>query len=99
MKYRNIELIREIISKAVGVDISYAYDDLVFPDHASFILQFDDKNDKNIFYHFHRDCDEEEQKQIFERLSASCGENNYLLVSKNSFFLEQKGEEIEIHFS
>jgi len=31
MKFRNLETVRYIIKEATGLDLTYAYDDLVFP--------------------------------------------------------------------
>jgi len=44
MEFRNLENLRAFIKDATGLDVSYAYDDLVFPDHTAFIVQFDCSN-------------------------------------------------------
>ena len=33
MQYRDLEKVRTIIQEATGLEVAYAYDDLVFPDH------------------------------------------------------------------
>ena len=43
MKYRDLETVRQIIKEATDLEVMYAYDDLVFPDHGVFMIQYDDK--------------------------------------------------------
>ena len=38
-----LEKVRFIIKDACGLDVAYAYDDLVFAEHGLFIIQFTDK--------------------------------------------------------
>jgi len=52
MKFRNLEAVRYIIKEATGLEITYAYEDLVFPEHMAFLIQFNDKSDKICFATF-----------------------------------------------
>ncbi len=99
MKFRNLETVRYIIKEATGLDLTYAYDDLVFPEHMAFLIQFNDANDKSLFCYFHNDCNPEDQKQLFDELVKVAVKEKISLEEKGSFELEQKGEEVEIHFS
>jgi hypothetical protein len=38
-----LEKVRFIIKDACGIDVGYAYDDLVFAEHGLFLIQFLDK--------------------------------------------------------
>lgn len=98
MSYRNLEIVRVIVKAATDLDISYAYDDLVFPDHTAFIIQYDDDNENNFFCYFHKDCNKKDQDKIFSNLTEASNANNCTISSKGSFYLEQKGEEVDIHF-
>ncbi|MCG6185768.1 hypothetical protein [Maribellus maritimus] len=98
MKFRNLEAVREIVKEATGLDITYAYDDLVFPEHMAFLIQFDDSNDKNLFCFFHVDCNPNDKKDLYSRMTEVSSENNYSLVNKGIFNLSQKGEDVEIRF-
>ncbi|MFW5872648.1 MAG: hypothetical protein ACOCVN_01545 [bacterium] len=99
MEYRDLEKVRVIIKDATGLDISYAYDDLIFPDNTAFILQYDDQNNKNFSCYFHEDCLLHEQERILENLNKACQKQECSLVFNGSFFLEQNGQEVEIHFN
>ncbi len=64
MIYRDLEKVRTIIDEATGLEVSYAYDDLVFPDHTAFIIQFDDTKASHFFGYFHKDCNPADQKRF-----------------------------------
>jgi hypothetical protein len=98
MKFRNIEAVRVIIKEATGLDITYAYEDLVFPEHMAFLIQFDDNNAKKLFCFFHSDCDPGDKKDIYIQLVKASSENNFNLEDKGIFNFKQKGEDIEIRF-
>ncbi|WP_167615228.1 hypothetical protein [Maribellus sediminis] len=98
MKFRNLEAVRYIIKEATGLEITYAYEDLVFPEHMAFLIQFNDANEKNLFCYFHNDCNPEDKNQLYKRLSDVALEDSITLENKGSFSLEQKSEEVEIHF-
>lgn len=99
MKYRDLEKARVIIKEATDLDVSYAYDDLVFPDHTAFIIKFDDGNDNNFFCYFHEDCITGEQKKISENLVEACKNNKCSITFGGKFNLEQKGESVNIRFN
>ncbi len=98
MSYRDLEKVRVIVKEATNIDISYAYDDLVFPDHTAFIIQFTDAESKVLFCYFHVDCLAEEKKKIFNNLSFIASKKQCEIINKGNFKLNQKGEEVEILF-
>ena len=99
MKFRELEKVRVIIKEATDLEIAYAYDDLVFPDHTAFLIKFDDTDLNNLFCYFHEDCLPKEMDNIFKKLENSCLKNNFKIVNAGNFVMNQKGEEIEIHFN
>lgn len=98
MIYRDLEKIRSIIDDATGLEVSYAYEDLVFPDHTAFIIQFDDTKVTQFFCFFHKDCNPEDQRTLEDKLTASCLKQKCTIIFKGSFDLEQIGEEVNIIF-
>ena len=98
MIYRDLEKVRAIIEDATNLEVSYAYEDLVFPDHTAFIIQFDDVVANHFFCYFHKDCNPADQKDLETQLTASCLKKKCKLTFKGSFELEQKGEQVNIHF-
>lgn len=56
MIFRDLEMVRSAIKEATDLDITYAYDDLVFPEHVAFLIQYAPDSDKKMFCFFHVDC-------------------------------------------
>ena len=97
MKYRDLEKVTKLVKEATGLDIAYAYDDLVFPEHAAFLIQYSETENDFLCF-FHKDCIEEEKERIHKNLVDTFGKNGCNVELKSSFELKQKGEEVEIHF-
>lgn len=98
MEFRNLEKVRFIIKEATMLDVMYAYEDLVFPEHGAFLIQFDDSKEKNLFCYFHEDCNAENAASIFRGLSETAKKEKFTIEKKQSFTMEQKGEDVEIKF-
>jgi hypothetical protein len=98
MIIRDLEKVRASIKEATGLDVAYAYDDLVFPEHAAFLIEFDEENDKQLYCYFHVDCLPDSKTEILEQLTRSFKKRGCILTTKGTFSLDQKGEEIEIRF-
>ena len=98
MNYRDLEAVRQIVDQATGLELTYAYEDLVFPDNGVFIIQFDDKNNDNLFCHFQKGCNPKDRRNIFANLANECGKKKCLIVDKGDYTLEQQDENIQIKF-
>jgi len=98
MKFRDLETVRYIIKEATGLDLTFAYDDLVFPEHMAFMIQFDDSNTNRLFCHFHQDCTPTDKQRIFEELTKVATKEKVSLKQKGAFDLKQKDDEVEIEF-
>jgi hypothetical protein len=98
MNFRDLKKVRDIIMKATSLDVAYAYEDIVFPEHAVFMIKFDDTNENNFFCYFRIDCIGDDQKKLFTSLQNASHEKKCTIVSLGTFDLKQKGEEIEIKF-
>jgi len=98
MIFRDLEKVRAVIKEATDLDIAYAYDDLVFPEHAAFMIEFDAEKNNRFYCYFHKDCLPDSKTEILNDLTLSFKKRGCSLASKGSFTLDQKGEEIEIRF-
>ena len=96
---RDIDKIKYIIKDATNLEVAYAYDDLVFPEHTAFIVQFDDEDKSNYFLYFHEDCIGKDKVKLHAQLAGTAKVNKCTMVEKGTFTLEQVGEEIKIHFN
>ena len=98
MIIRDLEKVRASIKEATDLDVAYAYDDLVFPEHAAFMIEFDAETDKKLYCYFHVDCLPDSKTEILDQLTQSFKKRGCKLFPKGLFSLDQKGEEIEIRF-
>jgi len=97
--FRPLGKVRELV-QAIGFDVSYAYDDLVFSDHSLFILQFDDKNVQKIKLFFNSDCVASEAYRVEQLLVMEARVAGLDIELKGRFSLNQKEgtEELEVKF-
>jgi hypothetical protein len=100
VQFYELEKIRFIVKDACGIDIAYAYEDLVFSEHGLFILQFEKDTDKQIGCWFNKECFEPNKVQMFNSLAKSATLNGLDLKYKGKFELSQKNdsEQIDIQF-
>ncbi|WP_297091631.1 hypothetical protein [uncultured Draconibacterium sp.] len=98
MNYRDLEAVRQIVNNATGLDISYAYEDLVFPEHGAFIIQFNDENNYELNCFFHEDCIEKDAQNLFANLKNECAKRKCELHRGGAYNFEQVGENIQIQF-
>jgi len=84
----------------IGHEISYVYDDLIFPDHTAYLIQFGKVSNELVIY-MNQDCREEDSKSIKEELSSVLvGKIGFSLIYKGHFNIEQApGDELKINFS
>ena len=99
MAFRPLGIAKEII-QTTGLNVTYTYDDLVFIEHSPFIIQFDDKNKKNLILFFNVDCEEKAAEKIEKQLNAAAEEREFTITKGGEFEMSQKkgSDEIEIKF-
>lgn len=95
-----LEKVRFIIKDACGLDVAYAYDDLVFAEHGLFIIQFTDKAGSQLECWFNNEILETEEINMFDSLAKTASLNNAVITYKGRFCMKQKvgSDEIDIEF-
>ena len=98
--FYDLEMVRFLIKDGCGLDIAYAFEDLVFSEHGIFILQFVGESSQNLFCWFNKDCYEAEREKIFDSLMKSAVLNGFELNYKGDYSMTQKenSEEIDLKF-
>ena len=98
--FYELEKVRFIIKDGCGLDIAYAYEDLVFSEHGIFILQYADKTSESMYCWFNADCNDSERFSLFKSLTTSAHLNKMKIEYKGKFeMIQQDGEEkIDIRF-
>jgi len=97
MKMRPLGIAKEII-EAAGMQMKYTYDDLVFVEHSPILVQFDDKNNKNLKVYFNVACEAKAPEKIEKSLNNAAAEREFTITNTGEFEMGQKegAEEIEI---
>jgi hypothetical protein len=102
-KFQFIELekIRFIVKDACGIDIAYAYDDLVFSEHGLFIIRFVDKEGNKLDCWFNNEMIESKEILMFDSLKKTAKLNGSDITYKGRFVMKQEegSEEIDIEFT
>jgi hypothetical protein len=96
-----LDKVRFIIKDACGLDIAYAYDDLVFSEHGLFLIKFVDMSGSTLHCWFNREIVESEEIRMFDSLGKTASLNDTKLIYKGRFSLKQNmtsSEEIDIVF-
>lgn len=82
-----------------GLDIAYAYEDLVFSEHGIFIFQFDATHEDTFSCWFNKDCTENDRVSMLHSLIKSAILNKMKIIYKGKFELIQKDDEqISVNF-
>ena len=97
MKSRPSGITKEII-QAAGLQVTYTYDDLVFIDQNPIIIQFDDKNKKNLNVYFNVDGEKAAAEKIEKKLHEAAAGREFTITKVGEFEMAQKKgvEETEI---
>ncbi len=84
----------------LSLDVTYAYDDLVFIEHNAFMLRFDKNIANKVYLHFNIDCPLTDAKKIETSLMTSAKQEGVELIPDNNFNLisDNERKELKIEF-
>ncbi|MBP1639316.1 MAG: hypothetical protein H6Q17_899 [Bacteroidetes bacterium] len=99
--FYELEKVRFVVKDGTGLDIAYAYEDLVFSEHALFIIQFDGQDCNSWNCWFNQECNAADRLSLLKSLTASANLNNVLLTYQGTFEMSQSegDDEITLRFS
>jgi hypothetical protein len=83
----------------LGLEVTYAYDDLVFVQECVFLLQFtEDLTSLNIFYNI--ECEPTEANHVVEAIIAATKTQGFSLTPKGTYTLiENDDQTVDIKFT
>lgn len=84
-----IEKVRFVIKDATGLDIMYAYENLIFAEHGLYLLEVDVKDSNRLFCHFNVDFEASKRLVFLERLMHSASLNGMVIINKELFEMKQ----------
>lgn len=96
----SLEKARFIIKDATKLDISYAYEDLVFAEHGLFLLQFCNPEGTQFNCWFNHEINETDEIKMFDSLVKTASLNTAEITYKGHFNMDQhpRSEQINIQF-
>jgi len=96
-KFRDLGKVQGALTE-IGIEVAYAYDDLIFTEHNTFLLRFDDECDNNLFLHFNKDCTE--TLGISKILNFKFESIGYTLTKDKNYDIvpKQEKEEFDVVF-
>jgi hypothetical protein len=77
------------VIESYGLNVTYAYEDLVFIEHNAFIFQFPKAVGEPILMHFNVDAPDTERDRIWDELSPRLAEAGLEVARGGSYVLEQ----------
>ena len=99
MSLRPLGLATEIIDD-LKLEVTYAYDDLLFVEHNTFILQFDDAQKHNFRIYFNIECEAGTATRLEQALSAAARARECLIENCGKFELvgQEGSSEFQLKF-
>jgi hypothetical protein len=101
IEFYELEKVRFVVKDGTGLDIAYAYEDLVFSDHALFIIQFDGQSTNSWNCWFNHECNAADRLSLLRSLTISANLNTVQLTYKGTYEISQPEgkEEIILKFT
>ncbi len=99
MSLRPLGLATEIIDD-LKLEVTYAYDDLLFVEHNTFLLQFDDAQKSNFRIYFNVECEAGTAARLEQALSAAAKARECSIENRGKFELvvPEGGSEFQVRF-
>ncbi len=100
MEIYELGRVQNILKAATGLEVTHAYDDLVFVEHAAFLIQFVPQDLKRFQCHFNEQCVAEDRVKLLARIQTASASEGMACDAGRTFTLEQvpDKEEVRIHF-
>jgi len=99
IQMRPLGLVMELVAK-LGLEVTYAYDDLVFVAHNAFLFRFTGSG-PFVDLVFNVDCPEDEQEKLATEIISLAGGLDLIVTRRGQYELAQNedGENMSLTFS
>lgn len=99
MSLRPLGIAQEIVND-LKFEVVYAYDDLVFVEHNTFLLQFDDARKNHFRVYFNAECEEDTAARLEQALTAAAKARECTIENCGGFELvvPEGGSEFQVRF-
>ena len=89
--YRPLGLVKTFLDR-IGLEITYAYEDLIFVQHNPVLLQFG-KEGQVLFFYRNVETPEEEAQQLLRSIQTAASEQGFVLIDRGRYRLSEGGEQ------
>ena len=97
LPYRPLGVVKQLLEE-IGIEITYAYDDLIFIQHNPVLLQFG-KVGETLYSYANVETPEDEAGQIFSAIQAKAEAAGMTLIYRGRYRLsETEGENLSLEF-
>ena len=97
LPYRPLGLVKQLLEE-IGIELTYAYEDLVFMQHNPALLQFG-KVGEILFFYTNEETEAAEAAHLFATIQAKAGSHGITLVQRGRYRLsEVAGENLSLEF-
>lgn len=96
-----IEKIRFLFQDATGLDIMYAYENLVFAEHGLYLVEVDVVNSKRLKCYFNTEFETSKRLLFLEKLMLTASLNDLIVENMGTFEMRQNpgGETFTLKFN
>ncbi len=96
--YRPLGIIVGIVER-MGLDVTYAYEDLVFISHNAFLLRMGEKGEQ-VHLYFNEESEEDQRDEVQEQLTGLGTESGVRFLNSGTYNMTQReDEQLDIHFN
>jgi len=95
--YRPLGIIVGIIER-LGLEVTYAYEDLVFISHNAFLLRMGAEGHL-VHVYFNIDSETDKRPEMLQQLSAAATQEGLTVLESGTYAMEpREDEQLDIHF-
>ena len=96
--FRPLGIITEVVEQ-MGLDVTYAYEDLAFISHNAFLLRMGDKG-KDVHLYFNEASDAAERSTITEQLTQFASARDLTIINSGTYIMKPRpDDQLDIHFT
>ena len=95
--YRPLGHISVVLEK-MGLEVTFAYDDIVYVSHSAFILQMGEKGEDVLLY-FNVESEENDRGEVLSQLEDAANDSGVHFIESGTFEMSQKDDDnVELKF-
>ena len=97
--YRPLGMIVEVIEQ-MDLDVTYAYEDLVFIEHNAFLLRMGEQGSQ-VYLYFNEESRPEDRDDITQHLTELAWRRGLHILNSGTYIMKsrQEDEQVDIHFT